>query len=283
MKKLEKKDFEIKINEILEKLSNELSQGYSENYINFIKFMGNFHEYSLNNLILIFSQYPNASRVAGFKTWEKLGFKILKGSKAIKILAPREVIYIERNKEKIYYKNMTDKEKREIEKHRKEIYFNYANVFDLSQVKGDKEKLNYFKGLGNDNKKLYYDLKKKIENINIKVIETDKTLGAEGISKGGEILIKESMDYNNKFLTLIHEFAHEILDHGEESDRDKTTKKIRELRAETISYIVANYFNIENPFTVDYIKSYGNEKEDIKENLEKILKGSNRIINIMKD
>ena len=94
MKKLEKKDFEIKINEILEKLSNELSQGYSENYINFIKFMGNFHEYSLNNLILIFSQYPNASRVAGFKTWEKLGFKILKGSKAIKILAPREVIYI---------------------------------------------------------------------------------------------------------------------------------------------------------------------------------------------
>ena len=89
----------------------------------------------------------------------------------------------------------------------------------------------------------------------------------------------------------IKALTHSLL-HTEAPGKDNTfllffnafsIKKIRELRAETISYIVANYFNIENPFTVDYIKSYGNEKEDIKENLEKILKGSNRIINIMKD
>ena len=43
---------------------------------------------------------------------------------------------------------------------------------------------------------------------------------------GGTILIKSSIDYNNKLLTLLHEVAHEMLDKGEESDRSETTKEI---------------------------------------------------------
>ena len=47
-----------------------------------------FHNYSLNNLLLIDMQYPRATRVAGFQTWKGLGRHVMKGQKGIRILAP---------------------------------------------------------------------------------------------------------------------------------------------------------------------------------------------------
>ena len=47
-----------------------------------------FHEYSFANVCLIVSQRPDASRVAGYKTWQKLGRQVRKGEHGIRILAP---------------------------------------------------------------------------------------------------------------------------------------------------------------------------------------------------
>jgi len=38
----------------------------------FLDFAQNFHNYSLNNLLLILGQNPNASAVAGFRKWQEL-------------------------------------------------------------------------------------------------------------------------------------------------------------------------------------------------------------------
>ena len=48
-----------------------------------------FHHYSLRNQLLIAAQAPHATRVAGFTTWQRLGRQVLKGERAIAILAPR--------------------------------------------------------------------------------------------------------------------------------------------------------------------------------------------------
>ena len=45
--------------------------------------------YSPNNVLLILSQRPDATRVAGYKTWQALGRQVKKGEKAISIFAPR--------------------------------------------------------------------------------------------------------------------------------------------------------------------------------------------------
>lgn len=271
-----------KLDEITDGLIDELENGYTENYIRFIKTMSQFHKYSLRNIFLIYSQYPEAQKVAGFTTWKKLGLNIVKGSKAIKIVAPKQCKYIIRDSKRVFYSDMTAEEKLKTSEHKIMTIYNYVNVFDISQVEGkEKEKLSFFYPLGNDEKQNYINLKNKIESDGIQVIESEDTKGAEGLSYGGKIVIKDSLDYTNKFLTLIHEYAHEKLDQGVESDRDNTNKRIRELRAETVSYVVCNYMNIKNPFTVDYIKSYGNKKEDLKEHLEKILKCSMEIINIL--
>lgn len=46
---------------IVEKLQNIVDNG---DYEKFLKFQRNFRGYSFNNLILIFSQFPDATRVA---------------------------------------------------------------------------------------------------------------------------------------------------------------------------------------------------------------------------
>lgn len=53
----------------------------SGEYEKFLKFSKNFHNYSFNNWILIFSQMEDASKVAGFKKWESMGRKIKKAQK----------------------------------------------------------------------------------------------------------------------------------------------------------------------------------------------------------
>ncbi len=47
-----------------------------------------FHDYSLNNVLLIAAQRPQATAVAGFNTWKTLGRQVDKGEKGIQILAP---------------------------------------------------------------------------------------------------------------------------------------------------------------------------------------------------
>ncbi len=47
-----------------------------------------FHSYSLGNLLLIALQAPQATRVAGFRTWQSLGRQVRKGERGIAILAP---------------------------------------------------------------------------------------------------------------------------------------------------------------------------------------------------
>src|SRR5215213_6482530 len=47
-----------------------------------------FHTYSFQNTVLILSQRPDATNVAGYQTWKTLGRQVSKGEKGIAILAP---------------------------------------------------------------------------------------------------------------------------------------------------------------------------------------------------
>ncbi len=72
----------------VEQLSEALERGHSESLRNYLAAIGRFHRYSLRNVMLIASQKPTATHVAGFHTWHKLGRFVKKGEKGILILAP---------------------------------------------------------------------------------------------------------------------------------------------------------------------------------------------------
>lgn len=44
----------------------------SEAWTRFLTFAQAFHRYSINNLLLILAQKPEATHVAGYRTWQKL-------------------------------------------------------------------------------------------------------------------------------------------------------------------------------------------------------------------
>lgn len=49
-----------------------------------------FHNYSLSNLLLILSQNPDATMVAGFRQWQAKGRQVRKGEKSITIFGYHE-------------------------------------------------------------------------------------------------------------------------------------------------------------------------------------------------
>src|SRR6266849_6546178 len=60
----------------------------TETFAAWLRARAAFHDYSFSNVCLIVSQRPDASRVAGYKTWQRLGRQVRKGEHGIRILAP---------------------------------------------------------------------------------------------------------------------------------------------------------------------------------------------------
>ena len=259
-------------------LFDEIKKGKSKRLLDYLEFCSKFYEYSFSNTLLIWCQFPRAGRVAGFRQWNKLGYNIKKGSKAIGILAPKTYRYITEDGERIIFRNMTAEQKKRKEEHIKGIYFVPVSVFDISQtIKGENAKDlidRYFWNIGNGFKAQYIMIKGIILGTGTGVVESD-TGTAEGVSKGGIIEIRKENDYNNKLLTLIHEWTHELLHRG------KKDRETAEIQAEGVSYIVGKYLGLNSPFAADYIQNWAKDKEQLRENLTVIIKTAREIIDMI--
>jgi hypothetical protein len=84
-----------------------------------------FHRYSARNVFLIMYQYPEATRVAGYTTWQRLGRQVRRGETGITIFAPAP-----------FKQSTTDTTTGEVTE---EIIprFKTATVFDYSQSVGE--------------------------------------------------------------------------------------------------------------------------------------------------
>ena len=85
----EKKGHSDKIKELTKKLEEGIKEVFtSGRYREYLSTMQKFHSYSYNNSMLILLQKPEASYVAGYKTWETMERHVRKGEKGITIFAP---------------------------------------------------------------------------------------------------------------------------------------------------------------------------------------------------
>lgn len=82
------------MNKYMEKLATMLEQGLetyatSDKYRDFLRTMSKFHSYSAQNCLLILSQNPEATLVAGYDRWKRdFNRYVKKDSRAIMIKAP---------------------------------------------------------------------------------------------------------------------------------------------------------------------------------------------------
>ncbi len=257
------KDLDAVIDQQMEALVAELAAGRHERLEAYLAFAGKFHKYSFGNQMLIQMQCPAATWVAGYKTWQGMGQQVAKGQKAIKILAPHSYV---------------KQPEKEGDKAKHGIYFVAVPVFDASQLapNPDKPLPFFFQPLGNDGQALYERLVAAATKDGRRVEERAETGTAEGFNSDKLIVIKAGLDGTNKFLTGIHEWAHSLLHWG--PDRASLTRQQKEAQAEATAFIVAAHFGIHNPFSADYVKSWGQTPATLRAELEACRKAASHII-----
>src|SRR3954466_13387213 len=60
----------------------------SDTFRAYLDAQARFHQYSFGNVLLILSQRPESTRVAGYHTWRSLGRQVRRGEKGIRIIVP---------------------------------------------------------------------------------------------------------------------------------------------------------------------------------------------------
>lgn len=250
------------IDQGLKSLVENLEAGKSDQLQAYISAMAKFHRYSFRNIMLIVSQFPGATQVAGFRAWKKLDRYVKKGEQGITIIAP--MIYSKQNEPETlpWNDDMI-------------IRFRAAHVFDISQTDG--EPLPHAAETQGDPLDFTPLLKSLIESKQIALEYADDLGGADGCSSGGRIRIRNSLTQAAEFSVLVHELAHEMLHWGER--RKGTTKTIRETEAEAVAFIVSNAIGL-NATTAasDYIQLYNGTVETLETSLDAIRRTASEII-----
>ena len=247
-------------------LVESLRQGKSESLVEYLRMAARFHRYSLHNVLLIALQKPNASYVAGFRTWQKLEHFVRKGEKGIWILAPMLKRLVE-----------ADSSRREIETKRI-VGFRSAYVFDVSQTDG--APLPTSDTVSGDPVVYRCRLLAHAVSQGISVEYSAGIAPARGMSLGGRIQLLPDMTPAEEFATLVHEVAHELLHRGRR--RESTTRTVRETEAETVAFVVCSAVQLETASAAeDYIGLYRGDTETLLESLQHVQLAANPILNFL--
>ncbi len=256
-----------KVDAALSELEAALANGKSEQLVTYLKFMGQFHQYSFGNVILIWSQFPEASFVAGYRKWQQLGRQVRKGEKGIRILAP----LIGKAKAKEDQPTPNEGEKA--------VYgYRSVPVFDVSQTDGDE--LPGLGGYEGEPVKQLAALETFTDSKGIKLIWDAPDGGALGVSIGGTILVDPSLETAERFATLVHEVAHELLHRTDR--RKETTKSLRETEAEAVAFAVCSGVGVESDgHAADYIQLHQGDVEKLKASLDLIRNAASEILSAL--
>jgi antirestriction protein ArdC len=255
--------------EALNRLSAALEAGRSEALKQYLGAMGRFHRYSWGNVLLINTQRPDATRVAGFHTWHDLGRWVKKGEKGIMILAPMMV------KQKDKDAVSAGKEAAKPDEPFRLAGFRTAYVFDASQTEG--RPLPEFAKTTGDTREYGEKLKALVAKQDISVEYDANIAPAQGVSTGGRIRLMPGMAAAEEFSVLAHELAHEMLHHRKEAT--PLPKVVRETQAEAVAFVVCQGVGLEtNTAAADYIALYNGDKKTLAESLAVIQETSSRIL-----
>ena len=250
-----------------EQLVAAIQSGRSEALSAYLKAIGRFHCYSLNNVLLIALQKPHASYVAGFHTWSQLGRSVRKGEKGIMILAP------------IVRRTVADQEAAE-EASRAIAGFRAAYVFDISQTDGkDLPQIGVVQG---DPRDFGDRLRLFAAAQGIEVEYSPEIAPARGTSYGGRVALLPGQSPAEEFSTLAHELAHELLHRGDR--RASTSKRTRETEAEAAAYVVCHAVGLETGSSAcDYIQLWKGDVEVLTESLGYIRQAASHMLEALTD
>ena len=294
-KKMSKEEEDKKRQETIDKAIETMNKGIyeyldSDRFKTLLDTMSKFHDYSMNNTLLILGQNPRATHLAGYNKWQQdFNRQVKRGEKGLMIWMPVEI----KVKEKQYVLDENGnrilgddgkfkKEEVVVKKHT----FKIGYTFDVSQTEQIEGKevveLSPVKELEGDVKD-YQALTKALMEISPVPITIE---AFDGTAKGcynpltNEIKIQPEMSEVQTIKTMIHEIAHSIVHSNENLDQLKQKENIefskseREVQAESIAYIVSSHLGIDtSDYSFPYVATWGlstepSDLENVKQNLK---------------
>jgi hypothetical protein len=244
------------IKEHLEDLAKATDKArVSDEMVRYLEFCAKFHQYSPSNIWLILMAKPDASHIAGYNAWKKVGRFVKRGEKGIAILAPM-----------LYREDTDDEDSQKVLRG-----FRIVHVFDLAQTDGQPlpEAPNW------KSPEKHNELQKKLIEFavsnGIKVTIEPISGETQGISMGGRIIL--SPEAGTK--TLIHELAHELLHQVENNVLSKAEK---ELEAESVAFVVCKYLGFKNLSSPNYLALHNLQGDMMFAHFQRISNLAHRLI-----
>lgn len=279
------------LKEKLESITGKLSEGVrnlfdSEAFKAYLKTNASFYQYSTNNLILIYSQRPDATLVASYTRWRSLGRNVKKGEQGIQILCPSpykkqmEVMKRDSYGQPVLGRNG----KPETELVEKQVQgYKIGYIFDISQTEGKPLAELPIRDLtGNvEQYERFRDALIQIAPVPVSFEPIDNDARGYFSIAEQKIVVAEGMSQEQTLKTLVHELAHSIIDNQSGQVPFSGNLNTREVRAESIAYCVLYYYGIDSSdYSFSYIGSWSRDKslEELKTSLDIIHKTAGEMI-----
>ena len=276
------------LHQITDKLEKGVKDVFqSDKYKQFLNVMAKFPRYSVNNIMLIMMQRPDAQLCQSFTGWKQMGRYVKKGEKGISILAPAPY-KIEREQTKLDEKGrpVFDADGEPV-KEKVEVTiraFKVVKTFDLSQTDGKElPAIGPSELVGNIEG--YPKLLQALQEISPVPVSFELI---DGDAKGfyhledKKIVVQDGMSEVQTIKTLLHEMAHQKLhDKDNVPEAKDISRNGKEVEAESVAYVVCQHYGIN---TSDYSFSYvagwteGKETPELKASLDKIRQTASEFI-----
>ena len=251
--------------ELLEQLSEGIANlTTSDEWQRYLDCQSRFYSYSSNNVILIAQQAHEATRVAGFNAWKKLGRFVRKGEKAIWILAP--MVYKQTDEK-------TDEEQKVIRG------FKWVPVFDIASTDGEELPTVCNKLSGDDPAGIFARLIEFATSIGFTVEDAELSGSVNGdcTHELCRIRVEISNLPAQRVKTLAHEIGHALL--HEQFDN----RALAELEAESTAYVICQALGLDtSDYSFGYVAGWAGGGEQaiagIKGSCERIQKAAGSVL-----
>ena len=288
------------IKEQIKKLTDQIEAGIKalfqsgdlEKYQAYLRTMSHFHHYSVNNQMLIFSQCPHATLVAGYQKWQnQFSRHVLRGEKGISILAPTPY-KIKVEKEKLDPDTklpLLDADGNTIteEKEVQIPMFRPVKVFDVSQTDGkplpERVQSPVAELTGNvEHYEAFMEALRRVSPVPIEMKPLSNDLDGFFSPSKQSITLRAGMSEVQTVCAAVHEIAHSKLhDYAKQPNSQPKDSSTEEIEAESIAYTVCAYFGIETSAnSFGYVATWSKDKDlkAFKESLDSIRKTSSELI-----
>lgn len=224
-----------------------------ESIAEFLEFGSRFYHYSPRNTMLMQKQNPGATYVDSYAGWKEKNAHVLKGSKALQILVPVNVTYLETEQGWLPLSRASEGTKKLYRNgkinSRSKLCYKIGNVFDISQTDFPKEEYPKLFHMGYPSS-LHEDICKGLvdflmRSLGCEVVQKDlSSIALRGRymhTKPPVIELNDKLESTEKLSTLSHELGHALI-HAEDNGESISQK---EFEADAFSIILCAEFGIE--------------------------------------